>query len=219
MNHALTAILACVLCLALAAGCNGGNGTEDDATTDDATQPDQQDQVDTPVDTPTEDAVEDPVPDPAEDPVEDPAEDPPEDLMEDAMEDVLEDIIPDIIPDLVDVLEDGETACEAAGGYCSSYAIIYDPCITCEDIEEQHYMPAGPTDGAMGCTVEGVGAGPWCCLPNTPDEPTDCHEAGGECYSFSEEDPCPIGWDPVYTECYGEGSACCVPTSEACGGD
>lgn len=128
-----------------------------------------------------------------------------------------DDLPPDAGPDgTEDPPADGLTECEEAGGYCTQYAVIPDPCVTCDSTGEIHYRPAHRSLGAMGCTVEGVGTSPWCCLPHEPTTLTDCDTAGGECYPTTDPEPCPPGWGMIYSSCGGEGLVCCAPASENC---
>jgi hypothetical protein len=112
-----------------------------------------------------------------------------------------------------DTQTDGTTACEEAGGYCTTFPVIPDAVVECQDHGSTHYWPAPPADRAMGCTVEGEGAGPWCCLPHEVTDPSDCEEAGGECYpdAGEEEDTCPMGWVLIRSACNGEDLRCCAP--------
>jgi hypothetical protein len=195
----LSLMLFSALCMA-AASCGGdGNGSEDTTTED--TAPD--DQADPHVDNPPDQPVDQPVDGPV-----DPSGD-------DGAPDTLPDEIEDAEPDAEDTVEepDGPTECEASGGTCTTYAVVADPCVTCET---DGLMPAPPDDPARGCTSSGVGASPWCCVHVVPTtEPSDCETDGGECYPPSDSDPCPVGWDAVYTACR-EGTVCCMP-GESCG--
>jgi len=103
----------------------------------------------------------------------------------------------------------GVNACILAGGVCSAVAVVASPCASCDPTMAQGHIPAPPSDSAMGCTVDGVGATPLCCLPVL--EAGDCVNAGGGCYPPSSNgDTCPAGWGAVYTACPG-GDTCCVP--------
>lgn len=169
-----------------AASCGDDGNGSDDTVTDQEVIDDGRDQIDTPPDQPPDT------------PPDTPAEDMPADPAPDGID--------------PDIPIDGVTACEESGGYCTSYAIVPDPCVACDD----GLMPAPPANGAMGCTVEGVGGVPWCCVYVVPTaEPSACETAGGECYPPASGDVCPVGWEPVYTPCR-EGMVCCMPTAESC---
>jgi hypothetical protein len=127
------------------------------------------------------------------------------------------DVVPDGTEDPVfEPLPDGLTECEEASGYCTEYAVIPDPCVTCDSTSVTHYRPAHSPGGAMGCTVEGVGGSPWCCLPHAPTSLTDCDTAGGECYPYADPEPCPPGWGMIWSSCGADGVVCCAPASENC---
>jgi len=112
--------------------------------------------------------------------------------------------------------DDAGTECEASGGYCTQYPVIPDTCVTCDSTGVTHYRPAHNPLGAMGCTVEGVGGSPWCCLPHESGT-SDCEMAGGECYPYADPEPCPPGWGAIWSDCgAGEGVICCAPASENC---
>jgi len=192
-------VLLFTACFMIAASCgDNGNGSED-TTTEDLTPADQTDQTDAPQDQPADTPPDGPV---------DPAGD-------DGAHDALPDETEDVAPDAEDTVEEAEgpTECETSGGTCTTYAVVADPCVTCEP---DGLIPAPPDDPARGCTSGGVGASPWCCLHVVPTtEPSDCETDGGECYPPSDSDPCPIGWGAVYTACR-EGTVCCMP-GESCG--
>ncbi len=131
--------------------------------------------------------------------------------------DVPADAGPDGTVDPVDDPDpDGLTECEEAGGYCTEYAVIPDPCVTCDSTSVTHYRPAHSPLGAMGCTVEGVGGSPWCCLPDTSTTTTDCDTSGGECYPYADPEPCPPGWGMIWSSCGADGIVCCAPSSTNC---
>jgi hypothetical protein len=178
-----------VLVLALPAASCGDGGGEKDTAVEDLVADDGQGEGDVTPDTPV-----DPLPDDGAGDV--PGEDVPADHPGDQP---------------ADTPADGTTACEEEGGYCTTYPVIPDAVVECEDREGTHYWPAPPADRAMGCTVEGEGAGPWCCLPHEVPNPSDCEEAGGECYpgDGDEEDTCPMGWVFIRSACDAEGTRCC----------
>lgn len=188
MRTKLSSVLAAMAIIWMS-GC-GSTGLEGgDTHTTDTVSPDAPDATDTAVD-PAADTAIDPAVDTAIDPVVDTA---------------------------VDTMDDGTTtACEAAGGYCTEYPVIPDTCVTCDSTSETHYRPAHNPAGPMGCTVEGVGGSPWCCLPHEPGT-TDCDMAGGECYPYADPEPCPPGWAMIWSSCGGmDGITCCAPASENC---
>jgi hypothetical protein len=114
--------------------------------------------------------------------------------------------VPDLLPD---GLPDGETACAAAGGYCTTYPIVPDACPSCEDREGTHYVLASGTDTAMGCPTEGLGPGAWCCIPHDPPDESACESGGDECYPLLGPDPCPMCWSAEE----GSGDKCPYPTA------
>jgi len=191
-----TFILLTVLLLTglVAASCGGGNGGEEDATTDDVAAEDQTDQTtDTPGDRPPDT--------PAENPTDQPGEENPADVVPDSQ--------PDVVPDTEPDGELPPSRCVESGGYCTTYPIIANPCVLCPDVGEDHYKPSRPADDAMGCTVEGEGAGPWCCVPSDITDPNDCEADGGECYGGGGD--CPVGWvENTALDCNG-GQRCCAP--------
>ena len=131
--------------------------------------------------------------------------------------DVPADAAPDGTEDpVVEPAPDGLTDCEEAGGYCTEYPVIPDTCVMCDSSGEMDYRPAHNPLGAMGCTVDGVGGSPWCCLPDTSTTTTDCDTAGGECYPYADPEPCPPGWDMIWSSCGADGITCCAPSSENC---
>lgn len=208
--------------LYLASCGDNGNGSGD-TTTDDAAQPDRQDQQtdtlsDIPEDTPEDHPADHPADQPVDTPVEDVTEDPAADEVTEIVDDDVEqDAVPDPTePDSADVPVDTVIACEAREGYCTTYPVILDPCVTCDPIGDTYYRPAAPGDGAMGCTVGGVGTAAWCCLPKESVVlPSDCDRGGGECYPSGGLDPCPVGWDAVRTSCGDDDRVCCMP-GESC---
>jgi hypothetical protein len=112
-----------------------------------------------------------------------------------------------------DVLPDGATACELDGGYCTTYAIVAEPCVTCAAVGGVTYVPFHGPDGANECTAEGEGAGAWCCMPLDMDDLNDCETGGGTCVSSGGgTDRCPVGWvaDTTGLACGGS-HVCCVP--------
>lgn len=144
-------------------------------------------------------------PDPPADFPVDPAQDFPAEEVQDGTdggEDAPDAEVPDLPPD-------GETACAAAGGYCTTYPIVPDACPSCEDREGTHYVLASGTDTAMGCPTEGLGSGPWCCIPHDLPDESACESGGDECYPVLGPDPCPMCWSTVEAECGGEGVTCC----------
>jgi len=153
------------------------------------------------------DACCDLTPDSPVDPAVDPAQDPPGEEAQDGTdggEDAPDAEVPDLLPE-------GETACAAAGGYCTTYPIVPDACPSCEDREGTHYVLASSADGAMGCPTEGEGAGAWCCIPHDPPDESACESGGDECYPVLGPDPCPMCWGSVEVACGGggEGVTCC----------
>jgi len=124
------------------------------------------------------------------------------------------DVVDEPLPDMVDEpLPDGATACEIEGGYCTTYALVATPCVTCEAVGGVTYVPARGPDGANECTAEGDGVGAWCCQPLDMADLDDCESAGGTCVPHGSE-RCPVGWvdDPAGTRCGGS-HVCCVPGS------
>ncbi len=118
------------------------------------------------------------------------------------------------VPDAVDEpLPDGVTACEEAGGYCTTYTVVATPCVTCGAVAGVTHVPERGPDGADGCTAEGDGVGAWCCLPLDMDDMNDCESIGGMCTPHGG-DRCPLGWedDTSGTACQGS-HVCCVPGS------
>jgi hypothetical protein len=194
MKKPLTLLAVMMLAGIFASSCGGGGGGEQDTTTDDTAVTDQTDQAtDTPGDRPGDV----------------PAEETPGEVVPDGEPDVVPDAQPDAVPD---VEPDGElppSQCVENGGYCTTYAITATPCVLCPDVDDTHYKPSRPADDAMGCTVEGVGAGPWCCVLADTGDPTACESGGGECYPGGGD--CPIGWIENNTlRCHGS-QRCCAP--------
>jgi len=118
------------------------------------------------------------------------------------------------VPDAVEEPPpDGLTVCEEAGGYCTTYAVVASPCVTCEAAGGVTYVPQRGPDGADGCTAGGDGAAPWCCLPLDMDDLNDCESAGGMCTPHGG-DRCPVGWEDDTSGVACQGShVCCVPGS------
>jgi hypothetical protein len=118
------------------------------------------------------------------------------------------------LPDGMDEpLPDGATACEEAGGYCTTYAVVSTPCVTCAAAGGVDHVPERGPDGANECTAEGEGVGAWCCLPLDMDDLNDCEAAGGMCTPHGGE-RCPVGWEDDSTGIRCQGShVCCVPGS------
>lgn len=186
MTRARVLTPARLLGVLLVAGCGSTTVTTGDGSVDDA----------------ADDTTTDPGPDTSTDPVSDTTTDPGPDTAADTITDTSTDT--------------AETECEGAGGYCTEYPVIPDTCVTCDSTGPIHYRPAHRGLGAMGCTVEGVGTSPWCCLPHEPGT-TDCDEAGGECYPFADPEPCPPGWAIIRSSCGDvDGIVCCAPMSENC---
>jgi hypothetical protein len=182
----LSALSFVLLLMALPVASCGDGGGEKDTAVEDLVADDGQGDGEVTPDTPV-----DPLPD--DGPGDTPGEDVPEDQPEDTS-------------------VDGRMHCEVEGGYCTTYPVIPDAVVVCEDREGVHYWPAPPADRAMGCTVEGEGAGPWCCLPHDVPNPSDCEDAGGECYPDAgggEEDTCPMGWVFIRSACDVEDTRCC----------
>jgi len=190
-------IMPVLLLLFLAAGCNGGDGGEQDALSEDAAPDDaadlSQDDVQDPQ--PEDLLPEDlrPDPDAVVDPVE---EDPPEE---------------DVPAEAEDVPVEAETPCEESGGYCWYFYITYPACVTCPDRDGSPYLPAPPADREQGCTVEGTGTGPWCCVPDWGTGTSVCEEAGGACYPDEGDYVCPTGWEATLVECDEASTVCCLP--------
>jgi hypothetical protein len=107
----------------------------------------------------------------------------------------------------------GPTQCQLLGGVCDTIAVVADPCASCPQYMSTAFAPAPPEDGPLGCTVEGDGSGPLCCLPVwTPQG--QCTDSGGECYPpVSGGDACPTGWNAVFTACPEAEDICCIPGS------
>ena len=120
------------------------------------------------------------------------------------------------VPDVVDEpVPDGATACEIDGGYCTTYALVATPCVTCEPVEGVTHVPARGPDGANECTAEGDGVGAWCCQPLDMDDLNDCEAGGGTCEPHGGE-RCPVGWEDDTSGLFCGGShVCCVP-GDAC---
>lgn len=185
------------LLLLVAAGCNGGNGEEQDVISEDA------------------------APDEAADPVQDDVQDlQPEDMQPDpdavvdpVEEDTVDEDVPAEAEDALseDVLEEPETPCEESGGYCWYFYITYPACITCPDREGRAYLPSPPADREQGCTVEGTGTGPWCCVPDWGSGTSTCEGAGGACYPDEGDYVCPVGWEATLVECDEASTVCCLP--------
>ena len=194
MNRAINTMTA-IFCI-IALSCGGGGGSTQDVTTEPDVAPDSTDTVtDTPVDTPTETPVDAPV-------------DAPVDVPAETTEDGEEDTEPDIELDLPG---DGSTACEMDGGYCTTYAITSEPCVTCASMGGVDFLPAPGPDGTMECTATGEGVGAWCCRP-VDEEPPECESSGGVCVPPSGGgDRCPVGWvaDTAGLACNGS-HVCCV---------
>lgn len=129
----------------------------------------------------------------------------------DAEPDVPVDAPEDAVPDGDDVVEEVPTACEEAGGYCTSFPGT-DECVTCEDVDDTHYLPARGAEGAMECTASG-GDSPYCCLPEDMTAPPECVAGGGGCYRRpgSGGNVCPPGWIVDSTMACSGPSDCCVP--------
>jgi len=100
--------------------------------------------------------------------------------------------------------------CESEGGVCIAVAVTPNACVQCPSTTGQLLVPAPYPDTTRGCTTEGVGASPWCCVTVPPVG--DCVSSGGACYPITETawEPCPLGWDPIYTPCP-NGDICCAP--------
>jgi hypothetical protein len=201
---ALLPVVPALLWLFGAAGCNGDNGHEQDARSEDAAPDDAadllQDEIQDlqPEDSQPEDLqIEDLQPDP--DAVVDPVE-------EDALEE-------DVPSDAEDAPVEGETPCERSGGYCWRYYITFPACVTCPDRDGMTYLPAPQVDRERGCTVEGTGTGPWCCIPDWGSGTSTCEEAGGACYPDEGDYVCPVGWDATLVECDEASTVCCLPNS------
>jgi hypothetical protein len=192
--HTIRAHLAAIIAtLLVAAGCGSTESTSGDAAEDDTGSTDTTETVDTATDT---------------------SSDVPTDTGTDTVEDTTTDTAADTVEDTA--TDDAGTECEAAGGYCTEYPVIPDSCVTCDSTGVTHYRPAHNPLGAMGCTVEGVGGSPWCCLPHETGT-SDCEMAGGECYPYADPEPCPPGWGAIWSDCgAGEGVICCAPASENC---
>jgi len=184
-------VLALVVLTLGAGACGDGGGGSGDADAEDPAPDDVRD-TDTPADTPTDNPADNPA-----------------DTPQDPQADEAADTVPDEIgPDVEDVLPDGETACERSGGECVTVPVVPDACVVCEG----GLIPAPPERAAMGCTSGGPGAEPWCCEVQLPTIENDCELADGECYPPAGDpgtDPCPTGWDLVYTACV-EGRVCCM---------
>ena len=189
----LTTMFLCIFALS----CGGGGGTSQDLSTEDAVGPDTTDMItDTPADTPV-DA-------PVDAPVDTPPADVPAETTEDGEEDTADDV------DL-DLPGDGSTACEADGGYCTTYAVTSDPCVTCASMSGVTFLPMHGPDGTNECTATGEGVGAWCCMPVDVDPP-ECETSGGVCVPHGGgSDRCPIGWvaDTTGLACGGS-HVCCV---------
>ena len=191
------AIMPLMLLLFFGAGCNGGNGGEQDALSEDAAPDEAADPVQDEVHDPQPEDLQ-PDPDAVVDPVEEDA------LEEDAAVDA-EDVPSE------DVLEEPETPCEESGGYCWRYYITYPACITCPDHDGRPYLPAPPEEREQGCTVEGTGTSPWCCVPDWGSGTSTCEEAGGACYPDEGDTLCPVGWEATLVECDEASTVCCLP--------
>jgi hypothetical protein len=105
----------------------------------------------------------------------------------------------------------GGVQCLLQGGVCYTIAVVANACASCPQDMSTAFAPAPPEAGALGCTVEGDGSGPLCCLPIwTPQG--DCRRSGGQCYPpVSGDNACPTGWDAVYTACPEAEDTCCIP--------
>jgi hypothetical protein len=185
--------IAIALLCAIALSCGGGGGSSNDTSTEADAAPDATDMV---TETPADAAVDTP---PVDAPVDVPAETAP---------DAEEDTVPD--PDL-DLPGDGSTACEEEGGYCTTYAVTSEPCVTCASVGGVDFLPAPGPDGTNECTATGEGAGAWCCLP-VEAEPPECEASGGVCVPpGGVSDRCPVGWveDTTGLAC-GGAHTCCV---------
>jgi hypothetical protein len=133
-----------------------------------------------------------------------PADTTPPDTPGDTAGDVAEDPV-------LDLPGDGSTLCEEGGGYCTTYAVVADPCVTCASVGGVEFMPAPGPDGTMECTATGVGAAAWCCRP-VDDDPPECEANGGVCVpGGGGGSRCPVGWvaDTSGWDCNG-GHKCCV---------
>ena len=87
--------------------------------------------------------------------------------------------------------------------------MVASPCARCDRTTSVATIPAPPSDSALGCTADGDGVGPLCCLPiETVD---DCVNAGGGCYpAAATGETCPAGWSEIYSAC-SNGDVCCGP--------
>ena len=117
-------------------------------------------------------------------------------------------------PDAADEpMPDGATACETDGGYCTTYAIVASPCVSCAAVGGVTYVPARGPDGTNECTAEGDGVGAWCCMPLDMDDLNDCESAGGTCTPHGGE-RCPVGWEDDTDIVCGGSHVCCMPGSD-----
>jgi hypothetical protein len=196
MRAALLLRILAIFTLILTPACSDEDGDTHDAASDNAHDGDHVDGIET-----WPDSTEDPLPDPAGD---DPATDP--------VPDPVSDPTPDPVPDPVDVPVDGSSQCLAMGGYCISYNIESASCVTCSDVGDTHYKPAGQLDADLGCPQESDTTLPWCCVPVDTSSPSSCESGGGECYPRGGSDhPCPVGWNESSAGTCGSGLACCEP--------
>jgi hypothetical protein len=178
--------------------CGGGGGGDEDTGAADSTPSDS---VDTTVtDTTPTDTT------PADTTVTDTTV---TDTEEDGTGDVVEDTI-------LDLPGDGATQCEEEGGYCTTYAVVSEPCVTCASVGGVEFRPAAGPDGSNECTAEGEGAAAWCCMP-VDDEPPECVSSGGVCVPpGSGGDRCPVGWVADTTGLACNGSHTCCVEGDSC---
>ncbi len=196
MNRAMN-LTTVVLC-AVALSCGGGGGSSQDQSTDDSVGPDVTDMA-------TET--------PADAPADTPADMPPADVPAETAEDVEEDTAEDVVLDLPG---DGSTACEMDGGYCTTYAVTSEPCVTCASMGGVDFVPSPGPDGTNECTATGEGVAAWCCRP-VDAEPPACEAAGGVCVPpGGGGDRCPIGWVADTTGLACNGSHVCCVEGDSC---
>jgi hypothetical protein len=81
------------------------------------------------------------------------------------------------------------------GGECTG---LVAGCAACPDGDAPYQDPAD------------CGNYEWCCVP-APAPSNDCEEGDGVCVPLTDESECPAGWGPVWTECSGDGTMCCMP--------
>lgn len=208
MKDASPRLLVALVATLAAAACGGGGGIQQDSGLDDGVSPDTVDvpvdgSPDTPADT-ANDTPADTTGDPAGDTAIDSGGD--GDVPGDEAVDQPEEDVPADVPG-----EEVAIECETMGGYCTTYAVIADPCVVCDDVGGVHYQPARESMGAMGCTSGGIGATPWCCLTVDMVAPPGCVLAGGACYPHGTTPPCAIGWfEDGAGDCPGS-QVCCMP--------